>query len=295
MIVPRYEIIENYRDNDILRHKFYDFTQTVFPGIDFTEWYNRGFWEDGYIPFSIIIDDKIVSNVSVTRMKLIIDSRRLEGIQFGTVGTIPDYRNRGLSRYLMEYVLDKIRNTAEILFLFANETVLDFYPKFGFQPYPEVFFRADSDSTKPSYAARRLDIGSVADMALIRRKLKSRIDLTRRFGAADYDFITLWHFLNIFPRNLFYIEADDVILVVTEKNGKLHVWDVIHSRPIDLGSIIPKAIQSDDVKSIIYYFPPDQLHFEYDEAVTAEDSPLFILGDFSPGPEPSKFPITAQT
>jgi hypothetical protein len=84
-----YDVLENYRDNDILRHKFYEFTNTVFPGIDFAEWYNRGFWEDEYLPFSIVMDDKIVSNVSITRMRLIIDGRRIDGIQIGTVGTIP--------------------------------------------------------------------------------------------------------------------------------------------------------------------------------------------------------------
>ena len=55
-----YTIRENYRDDTALRNAFFDFTRTVFPGIGFEEWFSRGFWLGDYIPFSVVVDTKIV-------------------------------------------------------------------------------------------------------------------------------------------------------------------------------------------------------------------------------------------
>lgn len=56
-------------------------------------------------------------------MKILIDGDYLNGIQIGTVGTLPEFRNRGLNKFLMEYVSNKYDNLCDIFFLFANETV----------------------------------------------------------------------------------------------------------------------------------------------------------------------------
>ena len=65
-------------------------------------------------------------------MNLIVNDKTVNGIQIGAVGTLPEYRNKGLSKYLMDLVLDKYQDSTDISFLFANETVTEFYPKFGF-------------------------------------------------------------------------------------------------------------------------------------------------------------------
>jgi GNAT superfamily N-acetyltransferase len=291
----KYRVYENYRDNVSLRNKFYDFVRTVYPGADFEIWYRKGFWLDNYVPFSIIMDDKVVSNVSITRMNIIIDGSEVSGIQFGTVGTIPEYRKRGLSRYLMEYVLDKVEKSADFLFLFANQDVVNFYTRFGFDRYSEVIFKSQANIPKADYSARKLDINSVQDFAIIRRLVSQRVILTRLFGARDYGFITFWHILNVFHDNLYYLEDHDVILIVSEKNGCLHIWDVIHSEPFGVKSAISKVIKGDKSKSISYYFSPDQLHFEYDSAEEDIDSPLFVRGPFPISGKHFKFPTTAQT
>ncbi|GIO00553.1 hypothetical protein J5TS2_12210 [Brevibacillus halotolerans] len=54
--------------------------------------------------------------------------------------THPDYRNKGLSGKLMHYIIDKYEKECDFIYLFANETVLDFYPKFGFEKLQESSF-----------------------------------------------------------------------------------------------------------------------------------------------------------
>jgi len=289
-------ICEGYRDDTELRDAYFAFIRTVFPRIDFEEWYRRGFWRDAYVPVSAVVDGKIVSNVSLARMKLLIDGRVAKGIQIGAVGTIPEYRAQGLSRMLMEYFLDKYCDAADIFFLFANDTVLDYYPRFGFSQYHEVDFISESAIPKPDFAARRLNIGLKSDAAIVHDLLQNRLPITRLFGALEYDFITWWHILNIYPENLYYVEDDEILFIVSEDARRLYIRDIIYTRPFDLSSALPKVIRRQETEAIVYNFSPDQLHFAYDRTDVCSESPLFIRGRFSlTGSEQFRFPMTAQT
>ncbi len=64
-------IIEIGHGDRQLVSSFLDFTKTVFSWSNFSEWYSHGFWPAEYIPHSIIIDGKIASNVSITKMEQI--------------------------------------------------------------------------------------------------------------------------------------------------------------------------------------------------------------------------------
>lgn len=42
--------------------------------------------------------------------------------------THPDYRNQGLAAKLLNHIIGKYEKEYDYIYLFANETVLDFYP-----------------------------------------------------------------------------------------------------------------------------------------------------------------------
>jgi predicted acetyltransferase len=88
----------------------------VFPRADFKTWYLKGYWSDHYIPHSIIRDNNIIANVSISKMKILINGKCIKGIQLGTVGTLAGYRNQGLSRLLMTHdaflIADKKKDIA---------------------------------------------------------------------------------------------------------------------------------------------------------------------------------------
>jgi hypothetical protein len=289
-----FSINEAYRDDSDLRNKFFQFIQAVFPHADFKAWYDAGYWSDHYIPHSIIKKDVIASNVSISKMKLLIDRKVMNGIQIGTVGTIPEYRNQGMSRFLMEYVIEKYQLINDIMFLFANESVLDFYPKFDFKQYPEVLFISTS-IPESNYNAKKLNLQNKADVELIHNFLSFRQDVTRIFSALDYEFITQWHLINIFSDNLHYLNDEEIIFVISKEKKELHIWDIICKHPFDIETVLSKIIQSQDTESIIYHFPPDQLGYKYDEITTDNDSFLFVRGNFDLKTKHFKFPVTAQT
>lgn len=290
-----YKIIENYRDNSALRELFYDYVGTVFGPIDFKIWYDHGFWTKEYIPFSIVENDKMIANVSISEMDLFINGRKQKGIQFATVGTLPEYRNRGISRHLMEFVLNKYSNIVDFMFLFANDDVLDFYPKFGFERREMSVFNARLIGRPDREAYRMLDLQDKNGYGILKDSIAKRMPLTERFGAENYRFVTMWHVLNLYPDKLYYFEKKKAILIASVKDRDIHVWDIISANPIKPECLIAAVVDKADEYTVRYYFSPDRLAYSYDSVKPDLESPLFVRGVFDIGSEPFHFPATAQT
>lgn len=288
------KIIENYRNNEIMRNEFHNFISKVFPSISFKEWYSKGFWTENYIPFSIIESGKLISSASATFMNTLVKGKKCKAIQLGAVGTLPEYRNRGLSHDLINYVIKRYKDEVHFFFLHANETVLEFYPKFGFRSVKETVFVAESSFPESKYLARKLNIEIDSDYLLLQDIINNRQILTKIFGAEDYGFITMWHVLNFYQDNLYYLEKENVIVIKEEKNNTVHIVDVIYSKPFDFQLVLPQIMESNSIKSINYYFPPDQLQYDYSKIVN-EKSGLFLLGDIEIEDKLLKFPETAHT
>ena len=127
-----YHILQGNKDNSSYTEAYHRFISTVFPGISFEPWQKAGFWTKDYLPYSIIQKGNIISNVSVSLMTVLVNGERLDAAQIGAVGTVPEYRKQGLSRLLINHVIDIYSKKSDLIFLFANDSVMDFYPKFGF-------------------------------------------------------------------------------------------------------------------------------------------------------------------
>ncbi|MBV7504031.1 GNAT family N-acetyltransferase [Bacillus sp. sid0103] len=97
--------IKNYQDNKGLRGSFNQLALNTF-GIEFENWYQNGYWTEKYMPYSFVDHNQVVANVSVNLLNLVINAEEKQAIQIGTVMTHPNYRNKGLSRRLIEMVLD---------------------------------------------------------------------------------------------------------------------------------------------------------------------------------------------
>ena len=81
--------------DDTLRHALNDLTKKTF-GFDFEGWVTGGYFEGDYIPYSLIEDGKIISNVSANRMTFLQNGVDRNYIQIGTVMTDEAYRRQGL-------------------------------------------------------------------------------------------------------------------------------------------------------------------------------------------------------
>ena len=126
------EFICDYMRDDVKRRALNALAQRTF-GIDFEAWVKDGYFEGDYIPYSLIENGKLLSNVSVNRMQFVQNGAARTYIQLGTVMTDAAHRQHGLARRLMERVLRDWEGRCDGIYLFANLGALDFYRKMGFR------------------------------------------------------------------------------------------------------------------------------------------------------------------
>ncbi len=152
------------RDDERARAGFFALAKKVF-GLDFARWHALGWWGDDYIPYTLYDGDRAASNVSANVIRTRLRGQEKRFIQLGTVMTDPDYRGRGLARRLMETVLDRYAPVCDGIYLYANDSASDFYPKFGFIPAEE---HACARPVSPSGAMiRKMDMDDPCDQALL--------------------------------------------------------------------------------------------------------------------------------
>jgi GNAT superfamily N-acetyltransferase len=251
------ELIYDYKDNDVYRDSFNRLANLVF-GIDFEEWYEKGCWDDRYICHSILDGNEVVANISVSKMDLILSGLKKKSIQIGTVMTHPEFRGRGLSRYLMNHVLDHYEQECELFFLFANNSVLDFYPKFNFIQVPESQFSADiTGMRRKGGSLFKLNLSKKEDLEFIKKSVLSRKSVSQQFGIENNQGIFMFYALNLFKDHLFFSKTENAIIVYKQVDETLHLYDVVSEDNVNFTRLLSQ-IADENTKTVRFYFTPDQ-------------------------------------
>jgi predicted N-acetyltransferase YhbS len=273
---------------------YFRYVPRVFPSIDFRAWRDRGGWTDDYQAHALVEVDEIVANVSVARMDLVVGGRPARGMQLGAVGVVPERRGEGLQRGLLEYVLGAIAEEADLVFLFANDEVLDFYPRFGFERVEERVFGAEASILPSPDRLPRLRLDRPDDLDLFRAACASALPVTERFGAARYGWIALWYATYFVGQHLFHAPEHDAVVVARQKGELLEVLDVIAPRRFDLAPVLARIVDS-PVRRIEFGFTPELWWSAAGPLRPPADSTLFLRGRVSIPARPIHFPALART
>ncbi len=268
---------QDFKNHDEYRTSFNRLSKLIF-GIDFEAWYQKGAWDDRYICHSIVADDQIIANVSVSKMDLIINGESNRALQIGTVMTHPEHRGKGLSKQLMEVVLDTYEDACDLFFLFANNTVLDFYPRFGFSTLTEHQFYLNV-SVQPKdelILLDKLDVSTEEHWDFMKRSLYSRRAISNHFGISNNEGLFLFYALNVFDECLYYSKDDDAIIVCKNEGELLHLYDVVSDKQVDIEALVSR-IATKQTRKVRFHFTPDQLIDKtYAEPFGKHEDVLFI-------------------
>ncbi|MNB80497.1 hypothetical protein D3C75_272610 [compost metagenome] len=280
------QFVTDYKKNDQLRTSFTRLAADTF-GLELNRWYQAGFWDERYIPFSYAAGEQIVANVSVSLLDVIIGGRVKKAVQLGTVMTHPNYRQQGLSAALMNKVMETHGGSCDLMYLFANDSVLDFYPRFGFTTAREELFTAAYGSQQSLTAKqtfiRKLDGSCSEDLTFIHTFASRRLPVSQRFGTDGGLGLLMFYCLNVFSGDLYYLEEEEVIVICQQEENELHVYDVISRKAPDIHAILSKLAGSSTAR-IIFHYTPDYSGLEISSA--PYDSGLFVRacsGDAFPG------------
>ncbi len=266
-----YNYIDNVMEEEFSRKSYFQLAEEIY-NLKYEKWYQSGYMDNRYKPYIIIYEDTAVSSVAVCINDIIRKGKRKRYVQISTVMTLPEYRNKGLNRYLMERVLNDWVDKCDAVYLLSNDSVVDFYPIFGFEEYKE--FQYSKPILKIPGAYRKLDIEVPEDWNLIIKSYKRG----NPFSELKVDNLSqfVFHCLQFRVNDIYYIEQYDAVAVVKYDNNRLNCYDVFADANLQLDDILG-IMANDNTDCVCLGFTPELKAGFIVEESQEEDNHLFVL------------------
>lgn len=271
VITMKYTYIKSYKDNDKMRKSLNELTEKTF-GFNFEDWYSNGFWGDKFIPYSLVDGDKVIAHVSVNIMDFDLDGTEKHYIQIGTVMTDKNYRGQGLSRYLMERVIDEYKENSDGIYLFGGDSVINFYPKFGFLRSKEFQYSKDVYLKNNIKKIQKVDMSDKVNWRDFLSTVSSSVS-NDRFTMNNPGLIAFW---TRWSSSVYYLAEEDTYIIADVKGENLFIKQIIASHKVNLETVI-NSFENDIKKVTLGFTPYDAVGYTIDE-YHKEDCSLFILG-----------------
>ena len=226
------------------RDGYFKLAKAIF-GLRLEQWHALGFWDQTFAPYVLYDGDTAVSSVAVCVNQVLWQNTSKCYVQISTVMTLPEYRNKGLNRWLMEYVLNEWKENCSGIYLLANDTVVGFYPKFGFEEFTEYDFTVSVKKRKGEF--RKLDLSLSDDVSLIVRNY--RLANPFPFAALKVNNISqfLFHCFHFHQDDIFYHEQANAVVILGQEEGEWVCYDILTDfcGPLDniLGALVKESTE----------------------------------------------------
>ncbi|MBL8024849.1 MAG: GNAT family N-acetyltransferase, partial [Fibrobacteres bacterium] len=215
--------------------------------------------------------------VSVNVMDFNVFGTTKRFIQIGTVVSEKSNREKGYSRYLMEHVLKEWRPKSDLLFLFANDEVLDFYPKFGFRCLVEHRYSGVVQSYNDTFSAEKVDMSNKANIDFVFSMVNDSITMSAVDMRNNAELV-MFHCMSHMKNNVYFARELNTLVIAKIKSDTIMLNAVYSPNNIPLTEII-NALSTKDTKRVIFGFTPNETSGFDISLHKEEDTTLFILGD----------------
>lgn len=256
-----------------------------------------------YLPYVLMDGNRVAANVSVNHIHLNYQGESRFYIQLGTVMTDAAYRKKGLSRWLMEQVLSEWEERCDGLYLFANDSVLDFYPKFGFVKREEYHWETtvegepvDEEADKEINAAvRRLNMESETDREILLRCYQHGNPYSR-LAAVENTGVLMFYCAGFMNEHVYYLEKLDLAVVAEYDAEYMECCDIYGKSEAPLCEVLEILAQEENQKVVLGFTPLDTSGFQM-RPHKEEDTTLFVLSGKEDLFEnyPLMFPVLSHT
>lgn len=265
-------------------------------GFSFEHWYQAGLWEDRCIPYSLFDKGKLVSHVTATLFSFALEGKTLRALQLGTVMTDPDYRGRGLSRWLIERVLSDFYGRVDFFFLYANDSVLDFYPRFGFQKADEFIAVTDRFTAPPS-PVQKLDAQNADDRQLLCCIASRTVPQYRMTPLQNQAMILLYSGyseLSFLQDCLYYLPAFEAVAIAEHTADTLVLYDLLSPQKTALQEVICSLLRPETKRAELHFVPEEPDSFSLIPC-REENTTLFVRGTRLFAERQLCLPLTSHT
>ena len=295
--MEQFKFVKNYLENEKYRKSFSELGMKTF-SINFDQWYREGYLGENYINYSFLHEEKVVANVSANKFNIIHNGELKKAIQLGTVMTDEHYRKKGLSRKLMDTVLKEYEDY-DLIYLFASDSALDFYPKFGFKKVIEGKYELDTKEITGVELNNdniiKLDLENEEQKNIVERLVENRVPISQKLGIINNSSILNLYCNYEFRDDLYYIKEEDTIIILRRESNVVNLFDILSVDDFDLDNIISKIIRKEDKLIQINFIPKSKkykIQFELEENT---DDPLFVKEGKENLEDGILFPKTSHT
>ncbi len=236
-----------------------------------------------------MIDGEVVSNVSVNACNMNYKGKEVKLIQLGTVMTKEDQRGKGYSRMLMEEVMKDYEGKVDGMYLWGNDSVVNFYPKFGFKEAKEYQYSKEveqtgQDKTTKVHMNNKQDFDKMVEI-LATRSQNSRMYMVGNTG------LYMFYLSQFMTENVFYIADCDSYAIAEFEDDTLILHTIIGDAGVDE---VIKSFGS-QVKRVVLCFTPNDTQGIEENEFHEEDTTFFVQGRFFEENKDARFMFQAIT
>jgi len=172
------------------------------------------------------------------------------------------------------YSIEKAYQKYDGIFLYANDSVLDFYPKFGFESACEYQFTCKV-SQKAEYTARPVSLITAKERAeFLQNKNKCKsMNKTELFN----DDLLMFYLTSVMSECVYYLDDKEAYIIAEKENNRLILHEIFYKKEIELEDVYHAF--GEEVEEVIFTFTPKIQEGLVCSAFKAEDSTLFVLGN----------------
>ena len=275
--MTQYELCKNIMTDDRKRRSFDALIHKTF-GLSFESWYQSGEWGEWNQPYTLYDGDRAIANITVNHMKALYQGRVRDYIQLGGVATAAEYRRQGLSRFLMETVQRDWTDRCDAMFLLANNSVTDFYPKFGFVEESQYRYcwKNEQVSEKSHWNAhmKKLDLSRKEDRDTLLRCYRKQNPFSE-FQMVDNCSLLQFYCRHGMDQSIYYNETEDAVVIAEFQRDRMLCYDIYYSGEKSLLCFL-NGCGKNMVREIVFLFTPKEKQSLMAEKYPDKDTHLFI-------------------
>jgi GNAT superfamily N-acetyltransferase len=238
------------------RSAFISFIKAIH-NVDFTAWDAAGYWDDDYIPFSYFAGDRVVANVCIYTMPAIVNGEKCRIAQVSGVGTLPEFRLKGLARKLHEIALHWAFKEHRFAFLFADTEAMPFYAKVGFRPAKDFAPFLSLAGTAPKAGLAKLDLRNPSELEAVYALACERAAISSVLANFNPKLL-MYHVIYALREHSYRIADLDTVIFLKRAGSKIVLYDVLARDLSSFEELYPYLSSGTD-EIFEFRFPTDRL------------------------------------
>ena len=248
-----FRYVENAIKSSDDRASYFDLAKKVFR-LDFAPWYESGFCGDNFIPYTLYDGEIAVASVGVAVSDFKWQNRIKRYAQISTVMTDPEYRGMRLSTWLMELALKEWEEKSDLVYLYANDSVLDYYTRFGFEKVEGYTYKFPI--FRQSGQFRKLNLSNPGDTLLLTSKYASFNNPYSVVTMENNLSLLMFHCITFLRDNIYYVEQFDAVVIAEYERDTIFVYDIYTNATCGMGDILG-VLAAENMKTAVLGFTPN--------------------------------------